>query len=99
MFGLSALTLLFLVARSAEASHHNHNSVNGSSDQVKKWILNQPLSFQSAQRNGIIDARGDSTVMLQTEAVIGLYRENHERGGDKKADNEIVDAIGVLRDH
>ena len=76
---------------SAHGSHHKVNEIH----QVNTWVLNQPLSFQSPQANGIVDARSDSSVISQTEAVVDLYRYHNERGGDIGTDNEIVDAIGI----
>lgn len=76
--------------------HGSHHEANTTGIQVGSWILNQPLAFQSHQASGIVDAWSDSAVMAQTEAIINLYRKNHDRGGDGGTDNEIVDAIGTF---
>ena len=91
-FEFIVASLFLYVVRSAQALHYKTSDRN----QVNKWVLNQPLSFQSPHMKGIIDARNDSSIMAQTEAVISLYRANHERGGNGGADNEIVDVIGAF---
>ena len=92
--GLTLSAVLLIFVRRVHGAYHDADA-NG--NQVSSWILNQPLAFQSHQVMGVIDARSDSLVMTQTEAIIDLYRKDHVRGGDGGTDNEIVDAIGTFK--
>lgn len=91
---IAVSVLLFYGVSGVQGLHHE---AGARGNPARSWILNQPLIFQSKHAMAIVDAKSDSLVMAQTEAIIDLYRTGHERGGDSFTNNEIVDAIGNFR--